>query len=78
MVIYKVCTNINLTCTHNISQLKKILNFQKCSLLSKCLETKHIGRLRSLPQFHTGSNFDKEWSIVIPKVYTIIWLTLTR
>jgi hypothetical protein len=32
MVIYKVCTNINLTCTHNFSQLKKILNFQKCSL----------------------------------------------
>jgi hypothetical protein len=38
MVIYKVCTNKKLTFTHNISQLKKILNFQKCHLLSKCLE----------------------------------------
>jgi hypothetical protein len=54
MVIYKVCTNTKLTCTHNISQLKKILNFQMCHLLRKCLEAKHIGRLRSLPQFHLG------------------------
>jgi hypothetical protein len=38
MVIYKVCNNIKMTCTHNISQLKKILNFQKCHLPSKCLE----------------------------------------
>jgi hypothetical protein len=38
MVIYKVYTNIKMTCTHNIAQLKKILNFQKCHLLSKCLE----------------------------------------
>jgi hypothetical protein len=37
MVIYKVCTNIKMICTHNIPQLKKILNFQKCHLLSKCL-----------------------------------------
>jgi hypothetical protein len=37
MVIYKVYTNIKLICTYNISQLKKILNFQKCRLLSKCL-----------------------------------------
>jgi hypothetical protein len=60
MVIYMVCTNINMTCTHNISQLKKILNFQMCHLLSKCLEAKHIGRLGSLPQFHLGSKLDKE------------------
>jgi hypothetical protein len=38
VVIYRVCTNIKLTCTHNISKLKKILNFQKCYLLSKCLK----------------------------------------
>jgi hypothetical protein len=40
MVIYKFCTNIKLTCTYNILQLKKILNFQKCHLLSKCLKKK--------------------------------------
>jgi hypothetical protein len=44
----------------------------------KSMETKHIGKFISLPQFYLGSNFDKEWSIVIPKVYTIIWLTCTR
>jgi hypothetical protein len=38
LVIYKICTNINLTCTYNISQMKRILNFQKCHLLSKCLK----------------------------------------
>jgi hypothetical protein len=38
MVIYKVCTNIKLTFTHNISQMKKKLNFQNFHLLSKCLE----------------------------------------
>jgi hypothetical protein len=38
MVIYKVCTKTKLTCIHNISKLMKILNFQKCRLLSKCLE----------------------------------------
>jgi hypothetical protein len=44
----------------------------------KSLETKHIGRLRSMPQFNLGSNLDKEWSIVIPKDYNIILLTCTR
>jgi hypothetical protein len=43
----------------------------------KSLEAKHIGRLRSLPQFYLGSNLDTEWSIVIPKVCTISWLTCT-
>jgi hypothetical protein len=38
LVIYKVCTNIKMICTHNISQLKEILNFQKYRLLTKCLE----------------------------------------
>jgi hypothetical protein len=38
MVIYKVYTNIKLTCTLNISKLKKIVKIQKCYLLSKCLE----------------------------------------
>jgi hypothetical protein len=31
----------------------------------KSLETKHIGRLGSLPQFHLGSNLEKEYSIVL-------------
>jgi hypothetical protein len=39
LMIYKACTNTKITCTHNISQMKKILNFQKCHLLSKCVET---------------------------------------
>jgi hypothetical protein len=30
----------------------------------KSLEAKHIGRLRSLPQFHLFQNLDKECSIV--------------
>jgi hypothetical protein len=30
----------------------------------KSLKAKHIGRLRSVPQFHMGSNLDKECSIV--------------
>jgi hypothetical protein len=38
VVFYKVCANVKLTCTDKISELKKILNFQKCHLLSKCLE----------------------------------------
>jgi hypothetical protein len=38
MVIYKVCNNNKMIYTHNISQLKNILNFQKCRLLSKCLK----------------------------------------
>jgi hypothetical protein len=42
MVIYKVCTNIKLTYTHNISKLKKILKFQKCYLLSKRLKMPEI------------------------------------
>jgi hypothetical protein len=59
MVIYKVCTNINMACTHNISKLKEILNFQKCYLLSKRLKAEYIGRLRSLPQFYLDSNLGK-------------------
>jgi hypothetical protein len=77
MVIYKVCNNIKLTCTHNISKMKKILYFQKCHLLSKSLEAKHIGRLRSLPRFHLCSNLDKECSIVFYNPYTTILLTCT-
>jgi hypothetical protein len=37
-VIYKVFHNIKLTCTLNISKLKKILNFQKCYLRNKSLK----------------------------------------
>jgi hypothetical protein len=77
MVIYEVFTNIKPTCIQNIKQLKKILKFQMCYLLSKCLEAKHIGRLKPLPQFHLGSNLDKEYSIVIYKDCTIICLTCT-
>jgi hypothetical protein len=54
-VIYKVCPNITLTCTLNISKLKKILNFQKCYVLSKSLKklkTEPLGKLRLLPQIH--------------------------
>jgi hypothetical protein len=57
-------------------EFPKVLSTEQ--MPGKSLETKHIGRLRSLPQFHLGSNLDKEWSIVIPKVYTITWLTRTR
>jgi hypothetical protein len=39
MLIYKVCTTTNLTCTHHILQMTKILNFQMCHLLSNCLKT---------------------------------------
>jgi hypothetical protein len=38
MVIYNVYSNIKLTCTEHFSKLKKILNFQNCHLLTKCLE----------------------------------------
>jgi hypothetical protein len=41
-MIYKVCTNIKMTCTHNISKLKKILKFQKCYLLRKSLRMPEI------------------------------------
>jgi hypothetical protein len=77
MIIYKVCTNIKLACTHNISKLKKILKFQKYYLLRKSLKAEYIGRLRSLPEFYLDSNLDKECSIVIYKVCTISWLTCT-
>jgi hypothetical protein len=80
MVIYKVSTNIKMTCTHNISEMKKILNFQKCHLLSKCLkglEANDIGRLGSLPQFHLGSNLDKECVIVLYNPCTTILMTCT-
>jgi hypothetical protein len=77
LAIYKDCTNFKLTCTHNISKMKKILNFQKCHLLSKCLETKHIERLGSLPQFRLDSNLDKVCSIVFYNPCTTILLTCT-
>jgi hypothetical protein len=34
----------------------------------KSVEAKHRGRLRSLSQFHLGSNLDTEWPVVIPNV----------
>jgi hypothetical protein len=43
----------------------------------ECLKSEYIGRLRSLPQFRLDSNMDKECSIVIYKVFYIIWLTCT-
>jgi hypothetical protein len=54
-------------------EFSKVLSAKQ--MPEKSLKNKHIGKLISLPQFHLGSNFDKEWSIVIPKVYTIICLT---
>jgi hypothetical protein len=39
------------------------------------LETKHIGKLESLPQFHLGSNLDNECSIVFYNPCTIILVT---
>jgi hypothetical protein len=77
MVIYKVCTNIKMTCTHNISELKNILNFQKCYLLTKSLKADYIGRLGSLTQFHLDSDLDKEYSNVTYKHCTSIWMTCT-
>jgi hypothetical protein len=77
MMTYKVCTNTKLTCTHNISKLKKILKFQKYYLLRKSLKAEYIGRLRSLPKFCLDSNLDKECSIVIYIICTISWLTCT-
>jgi hypothetical protein len=59
---------------------KKILNFQMCHLLSKCLNqsgTKHIGKLEILPQFHLGSNVNKECSIVFYNHCPTIMLTFT-
>jgi hypothetical protein len=41
----------------------------------KGLKAKHIGRLRSLAQFHLGSNLDKEYSIVLCNPCTTILLT---
>jgi hypothetical protein len=43
----------------------------------KSLEAKHIGILGSLPQFHLGSNLDKEYSIVFYSPCTTILLTCT-
>jgi hypothetical protein len=43
----------------------------------KSLEAKHIGRLGSLPQFHLGSNLDKECSILFYNPYNTILLTCT-
>jgi hypothetical protein len=42
MMIYKVFTNVKLTCTHNISKLEKILKIQKCYLLRKNLRMPEI------------------------------------
>jgi hypothetical protein len=42
VMIYKDCTNIKLTCTHNISKLKKILKIQKCYRLRKNLRMPEI------------------------------------
>jgi hypothetical protein len=39
------------------------------------LEAKHIGKLGSLPQFHLGSNLDKEYSIVFYNPFAKILLT---
>jgi hypothetical protein len=75
MMIYKVCTNIKLTCIHNISKLKKILKIQKCYLLRKRLKAEYIGRLRSLSQLHLDSNLDKECSTVFYDPCTTIWVT---
>jgi hypothetical protein len=44
----------------------------------KSLEAKQIGRLGSLPQFHLGSNLDKECSIVFYNPCTTILMTRTR
>jgi hypothetical protein len=41
----------------------------------KSLEAKQIGRMGSLPQFHLGSNMDKECSIVFYNPFTTILLT---
>jgi hypothetical protein len=43
----------------------------------KSMEAKHIGRLKSLPQFHLGSNLEKEYSIVFYNPCTTILLTCT-
>jgi hypothetical protein len=43
----------------------------------KSLEAKHIGRLGSLPQFHLGSNWDKECSIVLYNPCATTLLTCT-
>jgi hypothetical protein len=75
MVIYNVYTNIKLTCTLNISKLKKILNFQKCYLLGRSLKAEYIGRLRSLPQFHLYSNLDMDCSQMVYTTWTTIWVT---
>jgi hypothetical protein len=41
----------------------------------KSLKAKLIGRLRSLPQFHLGSNWGKEWSIVFHRPCSTILIT---
>jgi hypothetical protein len=46
-------------------------------MAEKNLEAKYIGRLGSLPQFHLGSNLDKECSNVFYNPYTTILLTCT-
>jgi hypothetical protein len=71
-VIYKVCPNIKLTHTLNISKLKKILNFKKCYPRSKRLEIEPLGKLRLLPQIPQDSNLDKEFSQVIYKPCTTL------
>jgi hypothetical protein len=46
-------------------------------LPTKGMEAKHLGRLRSLPQFHLGLNLDKECSIAFYNPCTTILLTFT-
>jgi hypothetical protein len=56
-------------------EISKMLSAKKMS--EKSLEAKHIGRLRSLPQFYLCPNLVKVCSIMIYKVWIIIWLTCT-
>jgi hypothetical protein len=44
---------------------------------AKGLEAKHIGRLRSLPQFNLDSNLEKECFIAFYNSCTTIFLTCT-
>jgi hypothetical protein len=54
-------------------EFPKVLSAKQC--LGKNLGAKLIGRLRSLPQFHLGSNWGKEWSIVFYITCATILLT---
>jgi hypothetical protein len=56
-------------------EFSKVLSAKQMS--GKSLDAKDIGRLGSLPQFHMGSNLDKECSIVFYNPCTTILLTCT-